>query len=281
MPYADILSRRIPYDINGSYVSYRQTTAYADSTMLNNFLTFGSWLSDTAVANLNSYKKEQSWGQAHNQSTPIFWIFFPNKVNVTHMTFVGNYAINYCYIQGSSDTTNGTDGTWINGTFTYKAGNASTSWREHIFTCTFSNNPIKAIRFTLHGVDDFYLYHAHVYGYEVDDTPEDILFCDTSGIEFTALMDWKDRPEGTDEIKTFKLKNKSTTKSANTINLSIALADFSLSLDQLTWTSSIDIPSLAADTLSDNIYIKNTIGAHPQTLGLRSSRIVATIGSWT
>ena len=127
------------------------------------------------------------------------------------------------------------------------------------------------------------LKNVHIFGRKAaGETPDDILLCDTNGNELTALMDWGNRPEGTTLIKSFKVKNASTTKIANNVNLQLNHADFLMSLSPSgPWTATIDIASIPANSLSAEIFVKNALEPPLLTLGPKAARIIATVGSFT
>lgn len=279
MAYPQILNRKIQYDIDGTLIGWGLGTPFVKN-----------WVSSTVSINLNS---ENNGNNLWTGDGPAYvWFFFPELVQIDKM-FIGGQSdydqgLTLVSIEGSTDTGNGNDGTWEaatlpEGTPCFNAPNAYT-WRTFIRTVSFSG-PIKALRLKFldgHGGGyDPIMRNIHIYGKKAaGETPDDIIFCDVNGNELTALKDWGDRPEGSTLIDTIYFKNVSATKSANNINLSINHADFRISLDQTSWYTSLDFVSLASGTISVPIYVKNTIGSHPQTLGPRAAELVAAIGSW-
>ncbi|KAF5044786.1 hypothetical protein DSECCO2_488060 [anaerobic digester metagenome] len=277
MSYTEITSRRIPYDIDGTVVGY------------GNGVIPTSWLNSTQSGNLNN---SDTGGVISNSMN--FWFFFPEKREI-ECAFIAGYKT-YTYgsfvvgsITGSNDTTNGQDGTWETATFPNgspaKQDPSSVSWRELIKTVSFSE-PKRVLKVNIYnsywdtemGCSAMHFYGRKAFG----ETPDDILFCDTDGVELTALDDWGDRPEGTTATKSFKAKNASTTKIANGVNLQLNHADFGLSFSESgPWTATLDITSIAANSLSATIYARNLLGPPLLTLGPKFARCIATVGSWT
>lgn len=274
MPYPAITSRRVPYDIDG--------TAVGKST--SGLLTgISSWLNSAALGILNNQNVNYSLGTSDKL---VLWFFFPEKIEIEAMMIqrTGDY-LSAPTIQGSNDTANGLDGTWENAVFTPSAITTdSNAWRTTIFPVSFSA-PMKCLRINInntHNYNERFIKGIHIYGRKAaGETPNDILLCDSNGNELTAIMDWGDRPEGTTVIKSLRIKNASTTKIANNVNLQLNHTDFLMSLDQVNWVATIDIASIPANSLSAEIFVKNSLGAPPLTLGPKAARIIATVGSFT
>ena len=198
-------------------------------------------------------------------------------------------------VAGSADSTNGLDGTWINGTLPNgaisKAMLDNDQWRDDIQPCTFSE-AIKVLRLRYSGGYQYAedasvkIYALHVYGVKAGgEIPDDILFLDddeSGDPEFIRDLDFGDRPEGTTVTHRIKLRNSSATKIANNLTLSLIDVDFTFSMDEgATWVTGATITSLAPQGTSSSILIKNTIPPPTQMLGPRAPRFEVTIGSWS
>jgi len=130
------------------------------------------------------------------------------------------------------------------------------------------------------------VYALHIYGMKAaGEVMNDLLFLDDDASgdpEFIRDLDFGDRPEGTTATHRIKLYNSSTTKTANNVTLSLIDQDFLFSMDEgATWVTGTTITSLAPETASASIIVKNTIPPPTQMLGPRSPRIEALIGSWS
>ena len=282
MTYPAINSRRIPYDIDGSEVGFRKGFNVDYNTLFAAGIS--SWLDSTAKGNLNKHNKEQDCGLGGRESH-VFWFFLPEVKEITHVgiLFDGG-AGSSTTIQGSNDSTNGIDGTWETAVYTFVKQTSADGWR-YVMAVSFSTS-YKTVRIGFSGADNYSgpgLYHIHLYGSKADgQTPDDIIFTDANGNEMTALMDWGDQPEGTTEISSFKLKNTSTTKIANGVNLQLNHSDFAISLSQDgPWVAVLDITSIPAASLSSSIFVRNLLGPPLLTLGPKFGRCIVTVGSWT
>lgn len=184
-------------------------------------------------------------------------IIFPNLRDLVALGARFGDAGTYT-VETSTDTTNGLDGTWttLSGASSNTAFDPSgvghrTTWRA------LSASAIKAVRFTVSGLGaDRKVYGVHLYGsIAAGETPDRLVFTDPLGNPLTAaFFDWGDVPRGSSADKAFKVKNNSTTKTATTVTVSIdALTDptpsvaaqYYLSLDGVTFSASLSIPSIA------------------------------------
>jgi len=279
MPYQTINHRRIPYDINGTVIGRSASNSYENG--------ISTWLEGNALAELND-EDTVSYGYSSDYHT--LWFFFPERMEVEAGVLAGYnpsyYDIPRLYeIQGSNDTTNGMDGMWETAAFPsgspFAPRPTAYIWRTEIKPISFSTS-YKVIRMRFY-VAANYLQFIHLYGRKASgETTDDILFCNADGTEKTELLDWGDRPEGTTQINSFKLKNASITKMANNINLQLNHSDFGLSFSENgPWTATIDIASIAPNNLSTAIYVRNLLGAPPLILGPKAGRCIVTVGSWS
>lgn len=283
MTYPALPDRRIPYDNDGTVV------AQGSGGLTNGIQTYPS---QGDLAELQDGDLVLA-GQAYiNGETGVVWCFFPEQREVTAYfavqinTFYGTQVGGHTWY-GSNDSTNGLDGTWE--TASLPGGSASYadaySWRSAIKAISFTGGK-RTVRFLAgpSGQTDrmaiFHLYGEKVAG----QTPDDLIFIDhdtTPGVEFTAPEDFGDRPLGTTVVRQFRVKNASTTKTANSINIQMNDSDFTISTDGTTWVVTINIASLAAGAESTTMFIRNTTPAPGNLLGPRFARIVATTSSWS
>ncbi|MGE5417434.1 MAG: hypothetical protein ACM3UZ_11925 [Acidobacteriota bacterium] len=286
--YPPISEHRMPYDIDGTEVGYR----YQDSVTLSNIFGNGisSWLDSPSKQNLNREDRVQEWGAYSNRPGFGLWFFFPelreiNKVGVQYPATPTSVPSEIA-IQGSADTTNGMDGTWEAAAYSYPTSSTDLdNWRDSIFAVSFSG-PVKALRFGLR--HSSYPQTIKICGFHISgrkaagEHPDDIVFCDTAGNELTTLYDWGDRPEGTTQVQSFKVKNTSAGRMANNINLQLNHTDFTISwTPDGPWQSVLDIASIGPNSLSSTVYIKNELLPPLLTLGPRAARVIATVGSFT
>ena len=77
------------------------------------------------------------------------------------------------------------------------------------------------------------------------------------------------------------MRNSSVDKIANNINLQLNDEDFLMSFNQEgPWTSVLDLASIAPNSVSSVLYIKNQLAPPLLALGPRYARIIASVGSW-
>jgi hypothetical protein len=193
-------------------------------------------------------------------------------------------------VEGSNDTTNGQDGTWEVAAFpsgTPAVNNPDeNSWRTGVKAVSFSE-PKKTVRVVAQTSSYSFrpprIKRIHFYGKKAaGQTPDDVVFCDTAGNELSALTDWGDRPEGTTVIKSLKVKNVSSSKIANAVNLQLNHKDFALSFsDSGPWTTVLDIASIGPGSLSSTIFVRNALEPPLLLLGPDAARLIATVGSWS
>lgn len=286
MPYSVISAHRVPYDIDGSEVGWNN--GGGGITAVFN-MGIASWLNSGSKVNLNREDRLQGWGYG-NSGCMALWFFFPESREVSYLGI--QYAVGtmpgsgdaYFQIQGSANSTNGMDGAWEAASFTPQHGFGADAWRSKVFAVSFSG-PIKVLRmawylgYAVTGAVN----HIHVYGAKAaGEQPDDIVFCDAAGNELTALTDWGDQPEGTTEIGSFKVKNASAGKIANTISLQLNHPDFTFAwLADGPWVAVLDIATLGVGALSNTVYVKNALGPPLLILGPYAARVIATVGSWT
>ena len=220
------------------------------------------------------------------------WFFFPEQREVTGGSLVildTGSSVSYL-VQGSNDTTNGLDGTWETASITGTLIRLSTApssvdvWRSGIASISFTG-PKRVVRITGQlNINNGSFSLIHLYGQKAaGQTPDDILYLDGNNAyaEFTAPMDFGDRPLGTTQTWQFKVKNGSATHTANSINIQCNDADFAISSDGVTWVTTLNIASLAAGASSGVMYVRDTSPSPGAALGPRFARVVTTVGSWT
>ena len=296
MPYPTLPGRKFEYDVGGGSVYVGVKTNGSPSEAMY-ALTSEQMAVLNGIENLSAViSKSAGYSQAKEV---IAWVFLPEKyvvagLGMIHRLYDGN-GVWSITVQGSANSTNGEDGTWINATLPNGAIPTTMTdddvWRDSIQPCTFSE-AIKVLKvsywITGKATSDAQcrVYALHVYGVKAaGQVPDDILFLDddeSGDPEFIRDLDFGDRPEGTTVTHRIKLFNSSTTKIANNLTLSLIDTDFTFSMDEgTTWVTGATITSLAPQGTSSSIIIKNTIPPPTQLLGPRAPRLEVTIGSWS
>lgn len=284
MPYPPITSHRIPYDIDGTEVAIRNDASA--------HLGITGWVSQPTLAELNN---EDFVPVFTHTSIPgiqrTLYFFFPERREIEGVCYSAyDYSNSQnIIIQGSNDTANGMDGTWETATFPNgKPPNNATyqDWFiKNVKPVSFSTSykTLRVIITTSYGTGvTAHWYGLHLYGTKAyGEQTNDIIFCDAEGNPLTKLTDWGDRPEGTTEFKSFKVKNTSPNKIANNINIQFNHEDFLMSFNpDGPWQATLDISSLPPLGYSSTIYIKNQLKPPPLLLGPKSARIIVSVGSW-
>ncbi len=300
MSYTALPDRRMPYDNDGTVVAYGVGGGYASAA---DFFAQGIAGYLTGADRIELNDRDFAGLVAGAQITYSsggrvgLWWFFPEQREVTAAVIGHNSASSLFFpatgldvVHGSSDSTNGVDGTWEVATMPAGYPNVPTSldgWRSGIKAISFTGAK-RVLRMSFlgnAGTAGFAVVLAHLYGEKAaGQTPDDVIFIDhdtTPGVEYAAPEDFGDRPLGTTVTRQFRVKNVSPTLTANSINLQCNDADFAISTDGTTWVTTINIASLASGAESATMYIRNTTPAPGSVLGPRFSRIVAIVGSWT
>lgn len=281
MAYPTLPDRRMAWDIDG-------TKVYLGANINGpQYLEPAGSMTNANSFDTPDYNNQRYFGSASRS----FWFFFPELRIVTaywgwwYVSQWGGYNTVQS-ISGSADSTNGLDGTWESAYL--PAGLPSRdyaySWRSSIKPCSFTQ-PIKVFRISAsYGDDGYYTAMAqqHIYGHKASwETPNDIVFVDaSSGIEFPIDLDWGDLPLSAPVKKQFKVKNVSSTMTANTIQLTCSDTDFTISEDDVTYGTTINLSSLTAGSSSSTYYVKGIPPADGLP-GPRAPRIKLTVGSWT
>ena len=290
MPYPTLPGRKFEYDIGGGSVYYGNDTNEITTALTTEQMAELNNIDNTRIVMQKS---------AYNAAAVLtVWVFLPERYVIAGLGMLhvlSNWGGAGVTVAGSADSTNGLDGTWINGTLPNgaisKAMLDNDQWRDDIQPCTFSE-AIKVLRLRYSGGYQYAedasvkIYALHVYGVKAGgEIPDDILFLDddeSGDPEFIRDLDFGDRPEGTTVTHRIKLRNSSATKIANNLTLSLIDVDFTFSMDEgVTWVTGATITSLAPQGISSSILIKNTIPPPTQMLGPRAPRFEVTIGSWS
>lgn len=265
----------MPYDTDGTVVGVTANSFAGGIT---------SYPSGTQLQQLNDYVSHGNVLIGTAPGVYSIWFFFPGEQReVTAFYLNMDYHGATPILQGSNDTTNGTDGTWetasLTGGWNASSDTAVDAWRAHILPISFTG-PKKVIRIQIStdNAESPIFRQIHLYGEKASgQTPDDILFLDSDdgGAEFTSVEDFGDRPLGTTVTRQFKVKNSSATKTASGINIQCNDSDFAISTDGVTWVVTINISSLGPGVSSSTMYVRNTTPGPGGQLGTRHARVTA------
>jgi hypothetical protein len=201
-----------------------------------------------------------------------------------------NSNVTIIAFESSVDTTNGLDGTWTgHGAYTARAATDKISMRQDITSYT-GITAVKAIRWRATNVGggggNAHRISPHVFGKpSVGAAPDRLrLWHPTLDQQVPpAHFDWGNIAISTNQTKTFRVKNPSTTLTAQAVTISAnALTDstptnvsqHTFSLNGIDFASTLNIGNLAPDAVSSVISVKRTLPSNAP-LGLWWARILA------
>ncbi len=132
----------------------------------------------------------------------------------------------------STDTTNGQDGTWTTSEATWtenQVASAGTLYRSGVHALATPITACKGVRWEVNSLQDsltnYFFRHLHVYGAAVaGQTPDRLLFWDPTLNQALGVgaFDFGDVGRGTTTTVTFRIKNNSSTLTANSVVVSLA-----------------------------------------------------------
>lgn len=196
----------------------------------------------------------------------------------------------------STDTTDGTDGSWTPftgptrrvsegtlkpyyrdsiGSFGPLANVTGFRWRQQ-----FNNG--------LNQDANNRIYAMHVYGTRPTASVDRLGFWDPSSDQAinAAALDFGDHPQGTTTTRQFRIKNLSSTQTATSIDIAVDDLDnefngnLELSTDDTTYLPSINIGDLGPGVISSTLYVKRTVPGS-ETPTQRAARLLANASSWS
>lgn len=293
--YPDPPNNRFAYDIDGSY----PFVYYYGNDQTSNF-------SSTEIANLNSEKAVNgaitvSFGPI-DPGSDFVGVIFPEPRTVTHImsadTYGGEIVMpgNNRYIQYSTNATAPTNGTWtdISGQVT-----------QHTLplTGTMIRNGISVLTPSLSGVTGIRVYsynynlsggsrkHSlHIYGDRPTNMDRLALWQSTENLEANgSTFDFGNVNRSGTYDKTFRVKNCSSSKTANGITLSAnANGDFTptfVSQTQFSYNggafgSTANVGNLAPGAISQTCTMRMALSS-TASITSTSLRIIAQASSWT
>lgn len=277
--YPDAPSRRMAFDDDGS-IGFRQVVSTGLVSTVWSATQMGYWNEETTRGWL-----AHSYGDGNNYR---YIFFFPEgrEVDGFFARCSSNNVIGA--VDTSTNTTNGVDGTWTNQIANYddSVGNrVNPYWRDQITSMAVSG--ARALRWADQSWD-YNIYVTHIYG-EITpgQTPDRLLFVDNgTSLEYGLPIDYGDVPRGSAADTLIKLRNNSSTLTANTVQMT----GESLYLNSGAWYTFSDggsfqatLPlasSISSSSDSPTITIRRVI-PDAESIGLHAGRIQVGVGSWT
>lgn len=293
--YADIPGTRFALDQDGSVVKWR------------NFTTGSSWtdvtssIAETQRVNTANLLELGTGDASHLGQLAIA---FPEPRSVSglyvHLGFVnGGQPVNTSAFEYSTDTTDGTNGTWSSFTATFANPTAHDQgsdvskpyYRSDIAALSLTN--VKGIRIrwssSWNGAGNHRVYVCHMYGSRPTTGVDRLAFWHPSSDQAlgAAYLDFGDIAQGTSVTRQLRLKNLSGTLTANTITLQVSdlLPEYTgtglqVSTDNVTYQNSVNIGNLAPGAISSTLYVRRSVPAAESTTQ-RHARLLANAASWS
>lgn len=269
--YPDVPANRFAYHLDGTKVFG------LDASNVLTELT----AAQTAIMN----DEDSDW-QTIGPFVALIFIF-PELRDISGYYFDDFWGVASGALQSSTDTTTGLDGTWtsiVNPWLKQVTVDPLPTYRTAISPATAGS--IKALKFNF-ASSSIRPAAVHLYGsIPATSNPDRLIFWEpTNNVATTgAYFDWGDVVQGTSQTKQFRIKNNSSTLTANSINLSTGAETFAMSVtfstDNVTYNASINIGNLAPGALSSVLYVKRTVPA-AEPLRIQACRMKASAGSWT
>lgn len=247
--------------------------------------------SGTAMTNLSKTVSGNSVLTGGGQTTYYVGYLFPELRDIAGFCLINQAGVwgSWDRVYTSTDSTNGTDGTWTD------RGAMSGSGSFRTITALVVAG-VKGIRFRWSSTSteggNRYLGLLHIYGSIPSSSSPDrlTLWHPSSNVEFTGSgFDFGDVPRLTVATISFRVKNNSSTQTANTITVSVeAVNDTSptvvgvetLDFNGSGYASTQNIGSLAAGVISAICTLKLSPSI-TATLGPWRQRVKAVAVSWT
>lgn len=275
--YPEILNKRMPYDIDNASLTISTATVapvLANQTQLRNI---------NSENNVNNISISSGYG--------IFQIIFtfPELRNIT--AYLINISTTPTSIQYSLDTTTGFDGTWTE-IANIEITNKQNTFLDFRFPSSIivnSGNPVKGIKF-VGEASNISIKNIHLYGFKNQNSDRIEFWHPTNNEELPAdYLNFGDvYTDATEQIKSFRVKNVSANKIANSIEIAANAtttitpslqSQFSFSFSNTSYGTTGYINSLSPNSISDIIYIKRITPINAN-LGPYTLRITASPGAW-
>ena len=290
MAYPLVPSRRMAWDTDGTVAMWQSINEVGASPISSLLPADMNELTLTQKQDLNDEDlttRLDAVGSPFDRQIRII-LLFPEDREIdgyyANVTAYDDAALYY-----STNTTNGVDGTWT----AFTAPVVSTSldpddYRENIKSEAI--NGVRGIRFASNENNAYGVRSLHIYGtISPGETPHKLVYLDPtdSDNEFTDAYDYGDiERDATDYEFTFKVKNDSGSKTATTIQLTAEDIDdgsdawYTLSDDDITYTATLQITSLASGVSSGTLYCRRNTPVD-ELPGPYVARIKAVVTTWS
>lgn len=268
--YPDIPSWRMPYDRDGTQF-------------------FKNLVQQSATAIRNSNSETSNTEVVSSNESGMYVFPEPRDLDAFAVGWRSSTGGPSFTVRVSTNTTNGVDGTWTTiATNPQNVGSSQVSARTNIISTTALG--IKAIRFDMNQYNRYDW--VHLYGEPVPGVnPHRLVLWDPvlNQRVAPAHFDWGDSPRGSSADKTFRVKNLSDSRTAQSIRVAMeALTDSAPSLpgqhavsaDGTTFLAQVNIGDLAPGAVSGLLTLRRSLATNA-ALSLWQMRVFAEANSWT
>lgn len=295
--YADIPGTLFALDQDGSVVKWRNYTLATSWTDISG--SIAEALKPTTANFINLLAP----GNAQSEYCQVSFAFpEPRTINGIYAHFGtndgGQGVVNFTW-EYSTDTSDGTDGTWTTFTATFnnfgqhdQIGDSSKPYyRSDIAAVSLANVKGLRVRFncTYPWNQTFRMFVVHIYGSRPLSGVDRLSFWNPSSDQAltAAYLDFGDIAQGSTQTRQFRIKNISGSLTAN--NITIAVSDIlpeytgtgiQLSTDNVTYQSSIGIGNLAPGAISSTLYVRRAVPV-AETPTQRNARLLANAATWS
>ncbi len=291
--YPDAPSRRLAYDDDGTVVLWNGLTvidANEDAAVGQVPLLPLIAMPQAQIDQINDEETTSPTesGQNNNASSWILMMFLQKmEIDGGYYNINPTHTGNAQWMAFSTNTTNGIDGSFADlSVTTPKNTTVADDYRDDI-TSMAESNVVCVTSFQ--GSDERFRWRQlHVYGaHTPGETPDKLIFLDPDNAdnEFTKPLDFGDVPRGQTQKDTFKIKNNSSSLTANTVNLinedlfGGASSWYTYSTDDISFSSSEDLGNIGNGG-TQLVFIKQIV-PDAQVVGVYASRTRATVASWS
>lgn len=285
--YPDIPNYRVPYDRDGTV------------GILMNTLNIGTVVAPSVLAALNN--EDGSAYPLDIASGGAFVLIFPELRDFTDILMNGwldgfgnNDPGTTFPVMVSTDTTNGTDGTWQGPIAIANAPLFSTNPVKDHYRKNIQDLPgpgVRALKFDPSGGEATKIGKLHLYGeHAAGSTADRLRFWDPvlDQPAGPAHLDFGNVPRGAVVTRTLRVKNVSDETTAQQTRIAMEVltdaaptlvGQFSLSLNGTSWLSQVNVGDLAPGAVSAVVQIRYTASTTAQ-LSLWDVRLFAEAQTW-
>lgn len=287
--YPDNPSRRFAYDADATVVLVVKDPNASSGVGIPPSIPY---LNATVqeMQNLNDEDYATSYGGGATSSVNFVTMLFPEQREIDglyHVTSGDTGGASHTAAK-SNNTTNGYDGTWVDLALAdlHNISWVADHYRDNIESQGESN--VLGLMFKTSGNPNSRHHLIHVYGtLTAGGTPDRLLYLDPddADAEFTKPLDFGDVPRGQTQTDTFKIKNNSSTVSANTVQVTAedlfggAGSWYTFSDDDIDYSATLGLGNMGVGA-TQLVYVKQIV-PDAQTPGVYVARVKTNQASWS